>query len=150
MLITLIDKASKVCGSDAELARRLQISHAHITMMRNGKRAITPVIAGLLADISGDDPALAVMAALKDSLAKNPRGQRVLDALERRFLAGAAAIFSTLTTIAVVTSLVWTSQLVNSLYIVSSAVNALVSRVFCSLRSQTPFFRARIGLLWSA
>lgn len=61
--ITLIDKASKVCKSDAELARRLGVSRAAVSMMRSGKLKISPEMAAFMADIAGENARDAYIAA---------------------------------------------------------------------------------------
>lgn len=60
---TLIDKASKVCKSDAELARRLGVSRAAVSMMRSGKLKISPEMAAFMADIAGENARDAYIAA---------------------------------------------------------------------------------------
>ena len=68
---TLIDKASKVCGSDASLAYRMGVKAPVISMMR-GKRTITPETAAELADIAG----VSVKAAVYQSMIERAVGTR--------------------------------------------------------------------------
>lgn len=62
-VLTLIDKASKICKSDAELARRLGVSRAAVSMMRSGKLKISPEMAAFMADIAGENARDAYIAA---------------------------------------------------------------------------------------
>lgn len=61
---TLIDKASKACGSDAALAQRMGIYPADISNLRAGKRALSPELAAEIADIAGEDARQAVIDAV--------------------------------------------------------------------------------------
>lgn len=63
-LKTLIDKASKVCGSDKALAHRMGIYQADVSHLRNGKRPFSPEIAAELADIAGEDAKQAALDAI--------------------------------------------------------------------------------------
>lgn len=76
-LQTLIDKASKVCGSDTELARRLGIHKTLISHMRSGNRNVTPETAAKLAEILGGDTRLAAVNAVIAS-SKNRRVRKML------------------------------------------------------------------------
>jgi transcriptional regulator with XRE-family HTH domain len=76
-VITLIDKASKVCGSDSKLAEKMGIHRVAISEMRAGKRAISPATAAELADIAGDDAREAAINAIIES-AKGTRRESVL------------------------------------------------------------------------
>ena len=71
-LITLIDKASKVCGSDKALAQRMGVYQPDISQLRSGKRPFSPEIAAELADIAGED---AVQAAI-DAIIIRAKGTR--------------------------------------------------------------------------
>lgn len=99
-LKSLIDKASDVCGSDSELARRLECSRQFVSQMKKKPNTIPPEMAGLIAEIAGEEIAPAVLAAVMEQMTKTPRGQKVREAMERAFLAGAAATLATLTTAA--------------------------------------------------
>lgn len=76
-LKTLIDNASKICGGDAALARKLGISKALLSMMKAGERAITPGTAAELAEITGEDARQAAIDAVIES-AKGTRRESVL------------------------------------------------------------------------
>jgi len=96
---TLIDKALKKCqGNQAELARHLGVSRAMVTYLVKGERPLTPEIAGLLAEYVGDDIAPHVMEAVLDGMSHTERGQRVKEAMQRAFLAGAVATLGTFAT----------------------------------------------------
>lgn len=91
-LETLIDKAAKVCGSDNALAERIGIARPNISLMRAGKRPISPATAAELANIAGEDPREAAIDAVIES-AKGTRRESVLrDILGKALAAGAAGV----------------------------------------------------------
>lgn len=92
---TLIDKAAKVCGSDQALAERLGTSRPNISLMRAGKRAISPVMAAELADIAGFDVNEAVSIALLESVKGTPKEGRLRNILGKGLAAGAVAMLAT-------------------------------------------------------
>ena len=63
-LKTLIDTASKLCGSDTELAYQLGVHNTLISHMRSGKRNVTPETAAKLAQLLGGDTRLAAVNAV--------------------------------------------------------------------------------------
>ena len=73
----LIDKAADVCGSYTALADRMGIAVQNISLMRAGKRAVSPATAAELADIAGEDAREAAIAAVIES-AKGTRREGVL------------------------------------------------------------------------
>ena len=88
----LIDKASKICGSDSKLAERMGIHRVAIAEMRAGKRAISPATAAELADIAGDDAREAAIAAVIEG-AKGTRRESVLrEILGKAIAAGVAGL----------------------------------------------------------
>lgn len=131
---TLIDSASQKCGSDAALSRELNVSKAYVSLLRKGERPMTPELAGLIADIAGEDVRGSVSRALFDSLDRTERGKRVRAAIERGFLRGVAATFVIFATL-----LAWTptpsfsQQLVNEIYIVSRKMRTWVFKFWHGL-----------------
>lgn len=88
----LIDKASQMCGSDTALAERMGIERPNLSLMRSGKRAISPATAAELADIAGEDAREAAIAAVIES-AKGTRREGVLrEILGKGIAAGVAAL----------------------------------------------------------
>lgn len=88
----LIDKASKVCGSDTALAERMGIERPNLSLMRSGKRAISPATAAELADIAGEDAREAAIAAVIEG-AKGTRRESVLrEILGKAIAAGVAGL----------------------------------------------------------
>lgn len=86
---TLIDKAAKVCGSDAALAKRMGVKPTVISMLRHG-RTITPETAAELADIAGEDARdAAIQAVLERS--KGTRREGVLREILGKALAAGVA-----------------------------------------------------------
>lgn len=90
-LKTLIDKASKVCGSDKALAHRMGIYISDVSSLRNGRRPFSPEIAAELADIAGED---AVQAAIDAIIirAKGTRKEGVMRAVLGKGLAAGVAV----------------------------------------------------------
>jgi transcriptional regulator with XRE-family HTH domain len=90
----LIDKASKVCGSDTALAERMGIERPNLSLMRSGKRAISPATAAELADIAGEDAREAAIAAVIEG-AKGTRREGVLrEILGKAIAAGVAGLLA--------------------------------------------------------
>lgn len=88
---TLIDKASKVCGSDKALADKLGIHPPTLSAMRKG-RTITPETAAELAEIAGESVKAAIYQAMLER-AQGTRREEVLKAiLGKSLLAGVAAM----------------------------------------------------------
>lgn len=88
----LIDKAAKTCSSDAELARKLKLSRAHISMMRDGKRTVTPEIAVLLADMVNIDPMEAMRQVVLDAAPMSKNGGKIKEILGKGLAVGAVAL----------------------------------------------------------
>ncbi|MDO8717556.1 MAG: helix-turn-helix domain-containing protein [Polaromonas sp.] len=78
-LKTLIDKASKVCGSDKQLAERMGVHQQTISNLKKD-RTITPETAAELAAIAGENPREAAIAAIIER-AKGSRRGEVLKAI---------------------------------------------------------------------
>lgn len=90
--ITLIDKASEMCGSDAALARRIGTKPPAISEMRAGKREISPETAALLADIAHVDAREAVIQAVIERNKTGPKAEMIREILGKATAAGAAAM----------------------------------------------------------
>lgn len=117
---TLIDKAAKVCGSDAALAKRMGIHAPTLSQMRKS-RTITPETAAELADIAGEDAREAAIAAMLER-SKGTRREGVLrEILGKALAAGVAGmlVFSyNDDSISISQSLSKSGKSVNQLYIV--------------------------------
>ncbi|WP_157948341.1 hypothetical protein [Pulveribacter suum] len=90
----LIDKASKVCGGDQALADRLGIARPNISLMRAGKRAISPATAAELADIAGEDARQAAIDAVIESAKGTRRELTLREILGKGLAAGVAAMLA--------------------------------------------------------
>lgn len=88
---TLIDKASKVCGSDTALACRMGVKVQVISMLRHG-RTITPETAAELADIAGESVKLAVYQAMIERAKGTRREGALREILGKSLLAGVTAM----------------------------------------------------------
>lgn len=89
---TLIDKASKVCGSDKALAERMGIYAADISHLRAGKRPLSPELAAELADIAGEDAREAAIAAIIMRNENNRKGAVLREILGKALAAGVAGM----------------------------------------------------------
>lgn len=88
---TLIDLASKKCGSDAALCRHLGIAGNHPAEWRSGKRAVSPeTIAALcnVLDVSPDE----AQDWLAVSVIENPKNASRAEVLRKVFFASWAAV----------------------------------------------------------
>ncbi|WP_287802835.1 hypothetical protein [Diaphorobacter sp.] len=89
---TLIDKASKMCGSDAALARRMGIYPADVSRLRAGKRPLSPELAAEIAEIAGEDARQAVIDAIIERNADSRKGALLREILGKGQAAGGAAM----------------------------------------------------------
>lgn len=74
---TLIDTASKVCGSQSALSNRLGIQKSQMSEMRTGSRSIAPEVAILIADVAGANVTDAALAAIIENSDGTPRGEQI-------------------------------------------------------------------------
>jgi len=65
---SLIEQASTVVGSQRKLGALLEMNHAHLTVMKQGKRPANWRIRGKLRAILGESPEHAFMAAMAEDL----------------------------------------------------------------------------------
>lgn len=91
----LVDKAARICGSDQALAQKLGTARPNISLMRAGKRAISPIMAAELADIAGMDVTEAISLALLESVKGTPKERRLLDILGKALAAGGKGMLPT-------------------------------------------------------
>lgn len=80
---TLIDKASKVCFSDGNLATQLGVAPSVISDMRHGHRTMSPETAAMLADIAGVNPVLAAIEAMLTRAEGTSRGLKLREIFEK-------------------------------------------------------------------
>ena len=117
---TLIDKASKICGSDKALAERMGIYAADISHLRAGKRPLSPELAAELADIAGEDAREAAIAAIIMRNENNRKGAVLREILGKALAAGVVgmSVFSYNGDLIYATEKIATK--LDSLYIVSN------------------------------
>lgn len=89
---TLIDKAIAMCGTAAEVARRLEIDRAEITRLRKGTRPLSPELAAEIAEIAGEDARQAAIDAIIERNEKNRKGPLLREILGKEQAAGGAAM----------------------------------------------------------
>jgi DNA-binding transcriptional regulator YdaS (Cro superfamily) len=89
---TLIDKASKRCGSDAALARKMGIYPADVSNLRAGKRPLSPELAAEIAEIAGEDARQAVIDAVIERNEGSKKGHILKEILGKVLAGGAAAV----------------------------------------------------------
>ena len=89
---TLIDNAAKMCGSEAELARRIGTSPAALSHLKHGNREMSPETAALLADIAHMDAREAVIQAIIERNKTGPKAEQIREILGKALAAGVAAV----------------------------------------------------------
>ena len=67
-IISLIDEASEVAGSQRKLAAMLDLEHANLVKIKKGERPANWRVRGKLRVILGQDPAHAFVAAMAEDL----------------------------------------------------------------------------------
>lgn len=87
---SLIDRAAEVCGGYSALAERMGVPVQNVSLMKSGKRSISPATAAELADIAGDDARQAAIDAIIES-AKGTRREGVLREILGKALAAGVA-----------------------------------------------------------
>ncbi len=91
---TLIDRASKVCGSDAAVGRALGIPQPHIADWKAGRRKAQPHDLAALAELAGLDAIKFLAIAQMNELEGSKKGQVLAKALGKFTLATGVAIGS--------------------------------------------------------
>lgn len=134
-LKTLIDRASKLCGSDTALSKELGCSRSLVCLMKKGERSVTPEMAIILADMLGEDVDLALKQAHIAASVLSKNGGKIRDILGKGLAAGAvamSAISYSASTNAYTLQSTKIANEVTGIYIVS--IRAL-SRLFSKFRS---------------
>jgi len=91
---TLIGNASKVCGSDGKLATSMGVSRTLVSDWRHGRKRCAPEDVAIIASIAGLDANAWAMRAMVWRWEGTPKGDRLMRALGKGFLATGAAIGS--------------------------------------------------------
>ncbi len=91
----LIDKAAELCGSQAEVARRLGVDRAEITRWKSGLRPLSPEDAAFLADLANVDAKDAAAQALIERNEGTEKGDRLREILGKGGAVFAAAMLVT-------------------------------------------------------
>jgi transcriptional regulator with XRE-family HTH domain len=89
----LIDAAVKVCGSRYQLAKRVRVSEAFLSMVYKGKRELGPGVAAKIADVAGLDAHEAAAIAIIEN-EKDPAEREALKRVFSRTGAVATLLFS--------------------------------------------------------
>lgn len=127
----LIDKASKVCGSDSKLAERMGVHRVVIAEMKAGKRAISPATAAELADIAGEDARQACIDAVIES-AKGTRREGALREILGKALAAGVAGMLLFSYKGDSTSIMDQSKVIAKNHL---TINDSIHRIYCIVRS---------------
>jgi len=88
---SLIDEASQLCKSDAELARRVGVPASHICEWRNGKRTVSPETVGFLCDVL-ELNAEEARRLLALAVVGNPKNAKKRGVLRRAFFVCVSAL----------------------------------------------------------
>ena len=133
----LIDKAAKVCGGYKALAERLEIPAPNISLMKAGKRAISPATAAELADIAGEDAREAAIDAIIESAKGTRREAALREILGKAQAAGGAAMlaFSYKNVLQYATE---------SIAIVSNTANQPIHRIYLMAMQITTVIKSKV------
>lgn len=126
--LSLIDKASEVCGGQNALAKKLGFSSGTLSDMKHGRKAVSPATAAELADIAGIDVDYAIKLAILESVKGTRREYKLREILGKGLAAGGLAMLATSYSGAANASSGTSSNLlpeVNNVYIVSFLRNLL-------------------------
>lgn len=93
-LQTLIDKADKMCGGTSKLAEVLGTAPQNVSLMKAGKRPISPATAAELADLVGEDVNEAIKLAVFESVKGTRRESKMREILGKAVAAGAVAMLA--------------------------------------------------------
>lgn len=93
-LISLMDQASAIAGSDAALARMLDRRHQDISDMRHGRKTATPEDCALFAMVAGLDPIAEMSRAMLRKHEGSRKGELLRKALGKPLLATGVAVAS--------------------------------------------------------
>lgn len=93
-LQTLIDKADKMCGGTSKLAEVLGTAPQNVSLMKAGKRPISPATAAELADLVGEDVNEAIKLAVFESVKGTRRESKMREILGKGLAGGAVAMLA--------------------------------------------------------
>lgn len=150
---TLIDNAAKMCGSEAELARRIGTSPAALSHLKHGNREMSPETAALLADIAHMDAREAVIQAVIERNKTGPKAEQIREILGKALAAGVAAVLVFSYADLQIFAMESAASELTILHIVSSSLLALMmghalrKRRHGGLRPHTPSPRKRVPRL---
>ena len=90
-VLTLVDEASKKCGGDAALARRLGVARHHPIEWRKGLRPVTPVTVGKLCDVL-ELPGIEAQRLAAEAVISSAQDSSLKEVLRRAFFGSWAAL----------------------------------------------------------
>lgn len=90
----LINRASEAAGSDAELARKLEVSRAFVSDWRHGRKKCPAGDIALMADIAGLDAEAWTARAVIGQYEGTTKGTKLEAALKKALLATGAALLT--------------------------------------------------------
>jgi hypothetical protein len=93
-LIELINRAAKKAGSDAALARELEVSRSRIGDWRHGRTTCPPADVALMAAVAGLDAEAWAARAVISQHEGTAKGVKLEAALKKAFVATGAALVS--------------------------------------------------------
>lgn len=82
-LITLIEKAAQIAGSDYRLAQILGVERTAVSNWRHGQRPCPVDLRAVMASIAGEDPQEELLEAIGERLSEDRR-ERLRAALRER------------------------------------------------------------------
>lgn len=93
-LLELIERASKAAGSDAALARQLELSRSAISDWRKGRKPCPPADVALMASLAGLDAEAWGARAMIAQHEGTTKGAKLEEALKKALLATGAVMLS--------------------------------------------------------
>lgn len=91
---TLIDKASKACGSDNKLSQAIGVGRTRISDWRHGRQTIAAEDVAILAHVAGLDAEAWAMRAMVERWEGTPKGDRLMRALGKALLVTGGVVAS--------------------------------------------------------
>jgi hypothetical protein len=87
-LSELIERASKIAGSDNKLAKLIEAPQTHISQWKNGNRPCPPADVALMASIAGLDADEWLVRAVMAKHEGTPKGEKLMRVLKASLLTG--------------------------------------------------------------
>lgn len=132
--ISLLDKASRICGSDYKLCKENGWPSSNVSNIRNGKRALPLEWVPVLAEIAGEDPREALARVMAERLPEGSRARAILGGVRAAGVVALLLLCVGWLTLLPSTGYARTMEKVNSVYIVECGRRVLALAIATVLR----------------